>query len=111
MLLLLAIVAAAAATPSFPIWARLRGPRTLGSRLAPQSTGQGVHVHTLVDTKNLSGSLFYATCDLAHGCDTLEFATLDLATLAKTDLFDFPLGSYDDAYVADDVLIGNEVSG
>jgi len=101
MFLLLSIVTAVVATPSFPVWARARGPRAPGSRLTP---------HTLIDKKNLSGNLFYAACDLTHGCDTLEFATLDLATLAKTDLFDFPLGSYDDAFVADDVLIGNEVS-
>jgi len=68
------------------------------------------HLHTVVDTKNVSGSLFYATCDLAAGCDTLEFASLDLATLAKTDLFDFPLDSYDDAFVADNVLIDGEVT-
>ena len=57
----------------------------------------------------LAGHLFYGTCDLPS-CDTLEFASLDLATQAKTDLFDFPLDSFEDAYVADDVLIGNEVT-
>jgi hypothetical protein len=57
----------------------------------------------------LAGHLFYGTCDLPS-CDTLEFAALDLATQAKTDLFDFPLDSFEDAYVADDVLIGTEVT-
>jgi hypothetical protein len=60
-------------------------------------------------SKPLAGRLFYGTCDLPS-CDTLEFATLDLATLARKDLFDFPLDSYEDAYVADDVLIGDEVT-
>ena len=57
----------------------------------------------------LQGSLFYGTCDLPS-CDTLEFASLDLRKLASKDLFDFPLDSFEDAYVADDVLIGDEVT-
>ena len=106
--LLAGVFFAAAALPSFPVWARPRGPRA-PSRLAPAAPPR---LETRLDAtgRNLSGELFYATCDYAQGCDTLEFASLDLATMAKTDLFDFPLGSYDDAFVADDTLIENEVT-
>ena len=97
--LLVSVVAAAG--PTFPVWARPRGPRGL-SRFPsfPPS------LRTVYNPRNLSGSLFFGTCDLPS-CDTLEFATLDLASLAKTDLFDFPLDTYDDAFVANDVLIGS----
>jgi hypothetical protein len=100
--LLVSVVAAAG--PTFPVWARPRGPRGL-SRFPsfPPS------LRTVYNPRNLSGSLFFGTCDLPS-CDTLEFATLDLASLAKTDLFDFPPDTYDDAFVANDVLIGNEVT-
>lgn len=103
--LFLASCGLAAGAPTFPVWARARGPRG-PSRVASSSPPS---LRPLLNPRNLSGSLFYGTCDLPS-CDTLEFASLDLATLAKTDLFDFPLDSYDDAYVADDVLIGNEVT-
>ena len=92
----------AAAAASFPQWARPRQQRRLASLAPPQ-------LSVLTNAQNLSGALFYATCDLP-ACDTLEFASLDLATDAKTDLFDFPLDSFEDAYVADDVLIGNSVT-
>jgi len=84
---------------AFPAWAR---PRVSHRRFVSAGPPN-------VTDSNLTGSLFYATCDLPS-CDTLEFATLDLATGAKTDLFDFPLDSFEDAYVADDVVIGSEVT-
>lgn len=56
----------------------------------------------------LKGSLFYGTCNLP-ACDTLEFASYNLATGASTDLFVFPLDSYDDGYVADDALFEDSV--
>lgn len=56
----------------------------------------------------LQGSLFYGTCNLP-ACDTLEFASYDLATGATTDLFDFPLDSFDDGYVADNALYNDSV--
>lgn len=101
-MLRLSLLSAAAAAATFPTWARPRQQRRLPSRTPPA-------LNVLTNTANASGALFYATCNLP-ACSTLEFAAIDLATDAETDLFDFPLDSYEDAYVADDVLIGDEVT-
>ena len=52
----------------------------------------------------IPGDLFYGTCNLPE-CSTLEFAAFNLSTQISTDLFDFPTDSFEDGYVADDVLI------
>ena len=52
----------------------------------------------------IPGDLFYGTCNLP-ACSTLEFAAFNLSTQVSTDLFDFPMDSFEDGYVADDVLI------
>lgn len=51
----------------------------------------------------LAGELFYATCALP-ACETLALSLFDLANASSTNLFDFPLDSFEDGYVADSVL-------
>jgi hypothetical protein len=103
IILSVAALSAAAASSWSPTWARPRARRgSIASRGTPA-------LRVITDTQETSGALFFATCDLP-ACRTLEFAALDLATDAKTDLFDFPLDSFEDAFVADDVLIGDEVT-
>jgi hypothetical protein len=53
---------------------------------------------------SIPGDLFYGTCNLPD-CSTLEFAAWNLTTDSSVDLFDFPLHSFEDTYVADDLLI------
>lgn len=52
----------------------------------------------------LDGKLFLATCNLP-ACSTLSFAYYDLSTNTTTDVYDFPFDAFEDAYVADNVLV------
>jgi len=54
------------------------------------------------------GELIYATCNLPQ-CSTLEFASFNLSTQQRTDLFDFPFDSFEDGYVADSLIIGGQL--
>lgn len=56
----------------------------------------------------LAGELVYATCNLPQ-CSVLEFALFHLANASSEDLFDFPTRDFEDGYVADNILDGDEL--
>ena len=102
-LLLYALLAATAA--AFPTWGAsgARRRRQPSGILAPSSPRPSSLPAPLLGAGNLTGALFYGTCNLP-ACSTLEFASWGLANGTRTDLFDFPLDSFDDGYVADNAL-------
>lgn len=106
MYLLVALAAAASASATELKWA---GTRRSSPHKAFSTSSTPPTLHLQPGSAPLAGNLFYGTCNLPS-CSTLEFASLDLATQVKKDLFDFPLNSYEDAYVADNVLIDDEVT-
>ncbi len=94
-----------------PVWAGSRVQRRarLGRRARGSSGSTAAPLPPFLPPgAPLQGSLFYGTCNLP-ACDTLEFASYDLATGESTDLFDFPLDSFDDRYVADSALYNDTV--
>lgn len=56
----------------------------------------------------LRGELVYATCNLP-ACSTLALALFELANASSSVIFDFPQGAYEDGYVADSILDGDEL--
>jgi hypothetical protein len=56
----------------------------------------------------LKGELVYATCNLP-ACSTLALALFELANASSTVIFDFPPGAFEDGYVADSILDGDEL--
>jgi hypothetical protein len=56
----------------------------------------------------LRGELVYLTCNLP-ACSTLAVALYDLEHASSTTLFDYPQGSFEDGYVADNILVGDEL--
>ena len=102
-MLLIALLAATAT--AFPTWGASgarRRRRPSGSAAASSPAAP------LLDAGSLTGALFYGTCNLP-ACSTLEFASWGLANGTRTDLFDFPLDSFEDGYVADNALFEDTV--
>ena len=56
----------------------------------------------------LAGEIFFATCNLPQ-CSTLEFSLFHLANASTEKLYDFPLDDFEDGYVADSILDGDEL--
>jgi hypothetical protein len=63
---------------------------------------------TTLPSSSLAGDLFFATCNLPE-CSTLALALYSLAGENGTDIFDFPFDSFEDGYVADNIVVGNEL--
>jgi len=82
--------------------------RALAGAAAPLSRGRALAGAAALRGQSLTGELFFGTCDLPS-CDTLAFAALNLTDGSEAPLFDFPLDSFEDGYVASNVLIGGAV--
>lgn len=57
---------------------------------------------------DVAGDLFYATCNLPE-CSTLQLALWNLQNQSSTVLYDFPFDSFEDGYVADNIIDGSNI--
>lgn len=65
-------------------------------------------VRAVAGSAPLRGELVYATCNLPS-CTTLALALYELSNATSSVIYDFPYGAYEDGYVADSILDGDEL--
>jgi hypothetical protein len=76
--------------------------------VASAAAGRAAAPPSLAGLSGLSGELLFGTCNLPT-CDTLAFAALNLTDGSEATLFDFPLDSFEDGYVASNLLVGGDM--